>query len=101
MVWGPYCFAHDSWNTPPGNKIFFQDRASSIFETSKKNKFKPGNNMKLGTSVRRTGKAAKRLKIGTRGLEIEAKEEDCITADAKSIPLLRASHVMASSTAIW
>ncbi len=50
--------------------------------------------MKLSTSVRRTREAAKSLKIGTNGLEIEAKEEDCTTADAKGItPLLRAFHV--------
>ena len=60
----------------------------------KKNKFKPENIMKLSTSVRRTREAAKSLKIGTSGLEIEAKEEDCTTADAKGIiPLLRAFHV--------
>ena len=50
--------------------------------------------MKLSTSVRRTREAAKSLKIGTNGLEIEAKEEDCTTADAKGIiSLLRAFHV--------
>lgn len=50
--------------------------------------------MKLSTSVRRTRKAAKSLKISTSGLEIEAKEEDCTTADTKEIiPLLRAFHV--------
>ena len=55
----------------------------------KRNKFKPENIMKLSTSVRRTREAAKNLKIGTSGLEIDAKEEDCITADAKGIiPLL-------------
>ena len=60
----------------------------------KKNKFKPENIMKLSTSVRRTREAAKSLKIGTNGLEIEAKEEDCTIADAKGIiPLLRAFHV--------
>ena len=60
----------------------------------KKNKFKPENIKKLSTSVRRTRKAAKSLKIGTSGLEIEAKEEDCTTADAKGIiPLLRAFYV--------
>lgn len=60
----------------------------------KKNKFKPENIMKLSTSARRTREAAKSLKIGTKGLEIEATEEDCTTADAKgSIPLLRAFHV--------
>ena len=62
----------------------------------KKNKFKPENIMKLSTSVRRTREAAKSLRIGTSGLEIEAKEEDCTTADAKGIiPLLRAFHVYA------
>ena len=60
----------------------------------KKSKFKPENIMKLSTSVRRTREAAKSLKIGNNGLEIEAKEEDCTTADAKGIiPLLRAFHV--------
>ena len=60
----------------------------------KRNKFKPENIMKLSTSVRRTKEAAKSLMIGTSGLEIEAKEEDCTTADAKGIiPLLRAFHV--------
>ena len=57
----------------------------------KKNKFKPEN---LSTIVRRTREAAKSLKIGSNGLEIEAKEEDCTIADAKGIiPLLRAFHV--------
>lgn len=60
----------------------------------KKNKFKPENIMKLSTSVRRTREAAKILKIGANGLEIEAKEEDCTTADAKAtITLLLAFHV--------
>lgn len=59
-----------------------------------KNKFKPENIMKLSTSVRRTREAAKILKIGANGLEIEAKEEDCTTADAKAtITLLLAFHV--------
>ena len=39
--------------------------------------------MNLNTSVRRIREAAKSLKIGSSGLEIEAKEEDCIAADAK------------------
>ena len=52
--------------------------------------------MKLSNSVRRTRKAAKSLKIGTSGLENEAKEEDCTTADAKGIfALLRAFHLYA------
>ena len=39
-------------------------------------------------------KAAKSLKIGTNGLEIETKEEDYTTADAKCIILLlQAFHV--------
>ncbi len=60
----------------------------------KKNKFKPENIMKLSTSVRRTREAAKSLKIGTTGLEIEAREDDCTTADAKGIiPLLWDFHV--------
>ena len=54
----------------------------------KKNKFKPKNIMKLSTSMRHTREAAKSLKIGTSGLEIEAKEENCTTADAKGIILL-------------
>lgn len=49
----------------------------------KKNKFKPENIMKLSTSVRRTREATKSLKIGTSGLEIETKEMDCTTADAR------------------
>lgn len=50
--------------------------------------------MKLSTSLRRTREVAKSLKIGTSGFEIEAKEEDCTTADTKCIiPLLRAFHV--------
>lgn len=60
----------------------------------KKNKFKPENVMKLSTSVRRTREAAKSLKIGSNGLEIKAKKEDCTIADAKGIILLlRAFHV--------
>ena len=50
--------------------------------------------MKFSTSVRRNREVAKSLKIGINGLEIEAKEENCTTADAKGIiPLLRAFHV--------
>lgn len=50
--------------------------------------------MKLSTSVKHTKEAAKSLKIGTNGLEIEAKEEDCITINAKDIILLlRAFHM--------
>ena len=41
--------------------------------------------MKLSTSVRHTREVAKRLKIGTIDLKIEAKEEDCTNADAKDI----------------
>ena len=41
--------------------------------------------MKLSISVRHTRKVVKSLKIGTSDLEIEAKKEDCITADTKSI----------------
>lgn len=60
----------------------------------KKNKFKPENIMKLSISVRRTREATKSLKIGTSGLKIEAKEEDCTTAGTKGIiPLFRAFHV--------
>lgn len=34
------------------------------------------------------------MKIGTSGLEIEAKDEHCTTADAKGfIPLIRAFHM--------
>ena len=62
----------------------------------KKNKFKPENIMKLSTSVKHTREAAKRLRIGSSRLEIEAKKEDCTTANAKGIiPLLRAFHVYA------
>lgn len=50
--------------------------------------------MKLSTSVRRTKETAKSSKIGTIGLEIEAREEDYTPANAKSIiSLLRAFHV--------
>lgn len=50
--------------------------------------------MKLSTSMRRTRETATSLKTGTSSLEIEAKEENCTTADAKGIvPLLRAFHV--------
>lgn len=50
--------------------------------------------MKLSISVRRTREATKSLKIGTSGLKIEAKEEDCTTAGTKGIiPLFRAFHV--------
>ena len=50
--------------------------------------------MKLSISIRRTRKATKNLKIGTNGLEIQAKEEDCTIADVKGIiPLLRAFHM--------
>ena len=50
--------------------------------------------MKLSTSIRHTREAAKSLKTGTSGLEVEAKEEDCTTMDAKGIiPLLRAFYV--------
>lgn len=44
--------------------------------------------MKLNTSVRRIREAAKSLKIDTNYFEIRAKEENCITADTKSIILL-------------
>ena len=47
--------------------------------------FKLKNIMKLSMSVMRTREAAKSLKIGTNGLEIEAKEKNYTTADAKSI----------------
>ena len=43
--------------------------------------------MKLNTNVRRTRKAAKSFKIGTNGLKVQAKEEDCTTTDAKDIIL--------------
>ena len=60
----------------------------------KKNKFKPENIIKLSTSIRCTREAVKSLKISTSRLEIEAKEEDCTTADAKGIiPLLWAFYV--------
>ena len=41
--------------------------------------------MKFSTSIRRTRKTAKSLKIDINGLKIQAKEEDCFTADAKNI----------------
>lgn len=60
----------------------------------KKNMFKLENIMKLSIRVRRTRKAAKSLKISINGLEIETKEEDCTSVDAKSIiPLLRAFYM--------
>ena len=50
--------------------------------------------MKLSRSVKRIKEAAKSLKIGISGLEIEAKEEDCTTVDAKDIiSLLRAFYI--------
>ncbi len=50
--------------------------------------------MKLSTSVKRTRKAAKSLKIGTSGLEIKAKEKDCTTVDDKGVIFfLQAFHV--------
>ena len=50
--------------------------------------------MKLSTSIKRTKEAAKSLRISTSRLEIEAKEEDCLTANAKSIiPLLWAFYI--------
>lgn len=59
-----------------------------------KNKFKPENIMKLSTSVKRTRKAAKSLKIGTSGLEIKAKEKDCTTVDDEGVIFfLQAFHV--------
>lgn len=51
----------------------------------KKNKFKPEIFMKLSTNVKSTKKAIKSLKIGTHDLEIEAKEKDYTTTDAKNI----------------
>lgn len=60
----------------------------------KKNTFKPKNIIKLNASVKRTRKATKNLKIGTNGLKIEVKEEDCTIADMKSIILLlQAFHI--------
>lgn len=44
--------------------------------------------MKLSRNIKQTGKATKTLKIKKSDLEIEAKEKDYITADAKSIILL-------------
>ena len=50
--------------------------------------------MKLSTSIRRTRKVVKSFKIGTNGLKIQAKEEDCTTADAKNIILfLQVFHI--------
>ena len=54
----------------------------------KKNKFKPENIMKLSISMSWTREVSKSLKIGSNGLVIEAKEEDCTIADAKGIILL-------------
>ena len=54
--------------------------------------------MKVSTSLSRTKEAAKGLKTGTGGLEIEAKEKNCTTADAKGIILLlRVFHVYADT----
>ena len=39
--------------------------------------------MKLSSNVRRTTEVTKSLKIGTSGLEIEAKEEDYTTTDLR------------------
>ena len=62
----------------------------------KKNKFKSENIIKLSTSVKYTREAAKSLKISTNKLEIETKEEDYTTADAKGIILLlQAFHIYA------
>ena len=62
----------------------------------KKNKFKPENIIKLCTSVTHAKEVAKSRRIVTRGLEIEAKEEDYTTANAKSIILfLQAFHLFA------
>lgn len=44
--------------------------------------------MKLSISIRYTREAGKSLKTDTSGPEIEAKEEDCTTADVKEIILL-------------
>ena len=52
--------------------------------------------MKLSTRVICTKEVAKSLRIGTSKFEIEAKEEDCTTADTKdSILLLRTFHIYA------
>ena len=64
----------------------------------KKNKFKLKNIIKLSTSIKRTRKAAKNLRIGTSRLEIEIKEEDCTTTNIKSIILLlRVCHIYAQT----
>lgn len=52
---------------------------------NKKNKFKPKNIIKLITSIRRIREVTKSLKIIINSLEIKFKEEDCTTANAKSI----------------
>ncbi len=50
--------------------------------------------MKLSRVVRQSRKAAKSSKIGTNGLEIEAKEEDGTNTDVKDIILsLRVFHI--------
>ena len=60
----------------------------------KKNKFKPENIIKLSKKMRRTREVVKSLGIDTGGLEIEAKKEDYIMADAKSIiPLPQAFYI--------
>lgn len=44
--------------------------------------------------MRQTRKVAKSFKIGINGPKIEAKEEDCIVVDGKSIiPLLQAFYI--------
>lgn len=52
------------------------------------------NIITLSKSVRRTREGAKNFKICMSGLQTEANEEDCTTADTKSIILLlRAFHL--------
>lgn len=43
--------------------------------------------MKLSINVKQIREAAKSLKIGTSGLKIEVKEEDCTITDTKGIIL--------------
>lgn len=50
--------------------------------------------IKLNISIKQIKKATKSLKIGSNGLKIEAKEEDCIITDAKGIIFLhQAFHI--------
>ena len=67
----------------------------------KRNKFKPGNIVKLSTSIRRTGEIAKNVKLDLSGLKIETREEDCTVADAKSIVSLLRSFLVYKQTLLF